>query len=170
METRKTIHTVKKERRILKKTSLLIQSQKNIIKALSNIISSWVWYLPWAGPMKSLGEGVVWKDFLTKRKIRLSEQLLKISAWASWLTGYYYLLKPYFNGAEPTLDDISGYASLELCNMALYTLSLLAAGWEQAQKVKNIKQQLYETIQTPKKTIRTTKRNKKHKDENNISS
>ncbi|AKH32574.1 hypothetical protein XF24_00213 [candidate division SR1 bacterium Aalborg_AAW-1] len=170
METRKTIDTVKKERRILKKTSLLIQSQKNTIKALSNIISSGVGYLPGAGPMKSLGEGIVGKDFLTKRKIRLSEQLLKITAGASGLTGYYYLLKPYFNGAEPTLDDISGYASLELCNMALYTLSLLAAGGEQAQKVKNIKQQLYETIQTSKKIIRTTKGNKKHKNENNISS
>lgn len=164
MENRRKINTEKKERRRLKSISQLVYSQKNTIKALTNIISSWVWYLPGAGPLKSLGEGINWKDFLTKRTIQLPEQLLKVSAGLSWLTGYYYLLKPYFNGAEPTLDDLSSYASLEICNMALYTLSLLAAGWEQAKKVKNIKHQIYNTLKNPKTII---KKKIWNKEENN---
>ena len=167
METRRQINAEKKERRKLRSISQLVNSQKKTIQALTNIISSGVWYLPWAGPLKSLGEGMNWKDFLTKRKIQLPEQLLKVSAGVSGLTGYYYLLKPYFNGAEPTLDDLSSYATLELCNMALYTLSLLAAGWEQAKKVKNIKNQLYSTLKNPKTIIKKKSWKKEPRENNN---
>ncbi len=154
MENSSKLNRENRQRKKLRNASHIINSQKKLITTLSNIISSWIWYLPWAGPLKSLGEWFIWKDFLSKRQIKWPEQLLKIIAGISWLTGYSYIITPYLHGQEVSFHDVGRYATLELVNAIVYSLSLLVAGGEEAKKVKNIKSQLYHTLKHPTTIIK----------------
>ena len=143
-----------------KRASKLINYYKKINNLLLNALSQTSGFLPGLGPIKSMSEGIIWKDVgiiiglkirnkfiknkkwvsnnndkITIREMKTPERLLKTLAGVSWLTGYYIFFRWYFSPTGLSLEEWMNYIGLETLNIVLYSTSLIAAlGMKEAVK------------------------------------